>query len=103
MLIRSWDALLISCVSTFSAFIEVSKKSEAKNIEIPPPATIGALSDSKKWTSPTYSPSRHLHPLPYLDYPPLKRLISIKTPIPIAIHAPVLNPPPLDFGLGGYE
>lgn len=29
--------------------------------------------------------------------------MSIKTPIPIAIHAPVLNPPPLDFELGEYE
>ena len=58
---------------------------------------------SEKWSSPADSPSRHLLPLSYLDYPPLKRLISIKTPIPIAIHAPVLNPPPLDFGLGEYE
>ena len=29
--------------------------------------------------------------------------MSIKTPNPIAIQAPVLNPPPLDFGLGEYE
>jgi len=44
-----------------------------------------------------------MNPLSFVDYPPLKRLMSIKTPIPIAIHAPVLNPPPLDFGLGEYE
>ena len=29
--------------------------------------------------------------------------MSIKTPNPIAIQAPVLNPPPLDFGLREYE
>lgn len=103
MLVCSWNALLVSRESTLSILVEVSKKSKPQNIEIAPPATVRALAYSKKWSSPTNSPSRHLLPLSSLHYPPLKRLMSIKTPNPIAIQAPVLNPPPLDFGLGEYE
>ena len=99
----SWNALLISSEPTLSILIEVSKKSKPQNVKIAPPATIGALPHSKKWSSPANSPFRHLHPLSSLHYPPLNRLISIKTPNPIAIHAPVLNPPPLDFGTGEDE
>ena len=100
---RSWNTLLISRKSTLSILIKVSKKSEPQDIKISPPSTVRTLAHSEKWSSPTDSPSRHFLPLSSFYYPPLKRLISIKTPIPIAIQAPVLNLPLLDFELGEYE